>query len=200
MGHSYIVYAPLLAGVTTLFREGAIDYPNPGIAWELVEKYRVSVVFTAPTAVRMFMRHGDELPKKFDLRSLRLFTCAGEPLNPEAMNWAYRRALRQRHNSIRRRQGWKLSPAARAGAPAHHGSVSGKAGKALPGVVAEVVDQQGNKMPPNKGGLLVIRKPFPHMFRTVYGDPARYAQDWGKVPNADTTVMSPCATMTATSL
>jgi acetyl-CoA synthetase len=90
VGHSYIVYAPLLAGVTTVFREGAIDYPNPGIAWELVEKYRVSVVFTAPTAVRMFMRHGDELPKKFDLRSLRLFTCAGEPLNPEALQWAYR--------------------------------------------------------------------------------------------------------------
>ena len=90
VGHSYIVYAPLLAGVTTLFREGAIDYPNPGIAWELVEKYRVSVAFTAPTAVRMFMRHGDELPKKYDLRSIRLFTCAGEPLNPEALQWAYR--------------------------------------------------------------------------------------------------------------
>src|SRR5882672_4436522 len=90
VGHSYIVYAPLLAGVTTLFREGAIDYPQPAIAWELVEKYRASVVFTAPTAVRMFMRHGDELPKKYDLRTIRLFTCAGEPLNPEALQWTHR--------------------------------------------------------------------------------------------------------------
>ena len=82
VGHSYIVYAPLLAGVTTLFREGAIDYPHPAIAWELVEKYRASVIFTAPTAVRMFMRHGDEMPSKYDLKSIRLLTCAGEPSVP----------------------------------------------------------------------------------------------------------------------
>src|SRR5258708_10654397 len=85
VGHCYIVYAPLLAGATTLFREGAIDFPHPAIAWELVERYRASVVFTAPTAVRMFMRHGDELPQRYDLRSLRLFTCAGETYSPEAM-------------------------------------------------------------------------------------------------------------------
>lgn len=188
VGHSYIVYAPLLAGVTTLFREGAIDYPNPGIAWELVEKYRVSVVFTAPTAVRMFMRHGDELPKKYDLRSLRLFTCAGEPLNPEALQWAYRVICGNGTTAFVADNWWQTETGGPClGTLPIMAARPAKAGKALPGVVAEVVDQQGNKMPPNKGGLLVIRNPFPHMFRTVYGDPARYAQDWGKVPNAYTT-------------
>jgi acetyl-CoA synthetase len=188
VGHSYIVYAPLLAGVTTLFREGAIDYPNPGIAWELVEKYRVSVVFTAPTAVRMFMRHGDELPKKFDLRSLRLFTCAGEPLNPEALQWAYRMLCGNGTTAFVADNWWQTETGGPClGTLPIMAARPAKAGKALPGVVAEVVDQQGNPMPPNKGGLLVIRKPFPHMFRTVYGDPARYSQDWGKVPNCYTT-------------
>ena len=188
VGHSYIVYAPLLAGTTTLFREGAIDYPHPAIAWELVEKYRVSVVFTAPTAVRMFMRHGDELPKKYDLRSLRLFTCAGEPLNPEALNWAYRVICGNGECAFVADNWWQTETGGPClGTLPIMAARPAKAGKALPGVVAEVVDQQGNKMPPNKGGLLVIRKPFPHMFRTVYGDPTRYAVDWGKVPNAYTT-------------
>jgi acetyl-CoA synthetase len=188
VGHSYIVYAPLLAGVTTLFREGAIDYPNPGIAWELVEKYRVSVVFTAPTAVRMFMRHGDELPKKFDLRSLRLFTCAGEPLNPEALQWAYRMLCGNGTTAFVADNWWQTETGGPClGTLPIMAARPAKAGKALPGVVVEVVDQQGNPMPPNKGGLLVIRKPFPHMFRTVYRDPARYSQDWGKVPNCYTT-------------
>src|SRR5258707_1055610 len=88
VGHSYIVYAPLLAGVTTLFREGAIDYPNPGIAWEIVERYGVTKMFTAPTALRMFMRHGESYPAAHDLTSLRVIACAGDPLNPEAWRWA----------------------------------------------------------------------------------------------------------------
>ena len=88
VGHSYIVYAPLCAGVTTLFREGAIDYPNPGIAWEIVERYAVTKMFTAPTALRMFMRHGETYPAAHDLTSLRVIACAGEPLNPEAWRWA----------------------------------------------------------------------------------------------------------------
>jgi acetyl-CoA synthetase len=188
VGHSYIVYAPLLAGVTTLFREGAIDYPNPGVIWELVEKYRVSIVFTAPTAVRMFMRHGDELPQKYDLRSIRLFTCAGEPLNPEALQWAYRVLCGSGAHGFVADNWWQTETGGPClGTLPIMATRPAKAGKALPGVVAEVVDQQGNKMPPNKGGLLVLRKPFPHMFRTVYGDPARYAEDWGKVPNAYTT-------------
>ncbi len=188
VGHSYIVYAPLLAGATTLFREGAIDYPHPAIAWELVEKYRASVIFTAPTAVRMFMRHGDELPKKYDLSSIRLFTCAGEPLNPEALHWTHRVICNNGQSGFVADNWWQTETGGPClGTMCTFAQRPAKAGKALPGVVAEVVDQRGNKMPPNKGGLLVLRKPFPHMFRTVHGDPARYAQDWGKVPNAYTT-------------
>jgi len=188
VGHSYIVYAPLLAGATTLFREGAIDYPHPAVAWELAEKYRVSVVFTAPTAVRMFMRHGDELPRKYDLHTIRLFTCAGEPLNPEAQLWAHRVICSNGKTGFVADNWWQTETGGPClGTMPAFAARPAKAGKALPGVVAEVVDQQGNKMPPNKGGLLVLRRPFPHMFRTVYGDPARYAQDWGKVPNAYTT-------------
>ncbi|HEY6969932.1 MAG TPA: acetate--CoA ligase [Candidatus Angelobacter sp.] len=188
VGHSYIVYAPLLAGTTTLFREGAIDYPNPAIAWELVERYRASVIFTAPTAVRMFMRHGDELPKRYDLRSIRLFTCAGEPLNPEALVWAYRVICGNGEWGFVADNWWQTETGGPClGTLPVLAARPTKAGKPLPGVVAEVVDPQGNKLPPNKGGLLVLRRPFPHMFRTVYGDPARYAVDWGKVPNAYTT-------------
>jgi acetyl-CoA synthetase len=188
VGHSYIVYAPLLAGATTLFREGAIDFPHPAVAWELVEKYRASVIFTAPTAVRMFMRHGDELPKKYNLSSIRLFTCAGEPLNPEALAWTHRVICSNGTTGFVADNWWQTETGGPClGTLCTFPQRPAKAGKALPGVVAEVVDQHGNKMPPNKGGLLVLRRPFPHMFRTVYGDPARYAQDWGKVPNAYTT-------------
>ena len=88
VGHSYIVYAPLCAGATTLFREGAIDYPDPGVAWSIVERYGVTKMFTAPTALRMFMSHGEHYPAEHDLTSLRLIACAGEPLNPEAWRWA----------------------------------------------------------------------------------------------------------------
>jgi len=188
VGHSYIVYAPLLAGATTLFREGAIDFPHPAVVWEVAEKYRVSVFFTAPTAVRMFMRHGDELPKKYDLSTIRLFTCAGEPLNPEALQWAYRVICGSGKTGFVADNWWQTETGGPClGTLPCFPQRPAKAGKALPGVVAEVVDQQGNKMPPNKGGLLVLKRPFPHMFRTVYGDAARYAQDWGRFPNAYTT-------------
>ncbi len=188
VGHSYIVYAPLLAGATTLFREGAIDFPSPAIAWELVEKYRASVIFTAPTAVRMFMRHGDELPKKYDLRSIRLFTCAGEPLNPEAQAWAFRVLCGNGEWGFVADNWWQTETGGPClGTLPIMASRPAKAGKALPGVIAEVVDQTGKALPPNTGGLLVLRRPFPHMFRTVFGDPERYAKDWGRIPNAYTT-------------
>ena len=188
VGHSYIVYAPLLAGATTLFREGAIDYPSPAIAWELVEKYGVSVIFTAPTAVRMFMRHGDELPKKYNLRTIRLFTCAGEPLNPEAQSWAFRVLCGNGEWGFVADNWWQTETGGPClGTLPIMASRPAKAGKALPGVIAEIVDQHGNKLPPNTGGLLVLRRPFPHMFRTVFGDPERYAKDWGRIPNAYTT-------------
>ncbi|MBV8809649.1 MAG: acetate--CoA ligase [Acidobacteriaceae bacterium] len=188
VGHSYIVYAPLLAGATTLFREGAIDFPHPAIVWELIERYRASVIFTAPTAVRMFMRYGDQLPQGYNLRSIRLFTCAGEPLNPEAMLWAHRVLCGNGQWGFVADNWWQTETGGPClGTLPVFAARPSKAGKALPGVVAEVVDAQGNKLPPNKGGLLVLRRPFPHMYRAVYGDPDRYAEDWRKIPNAYST-------------
>ncbi|HEV2101360.1 MAG TPA: acetate--CoA ligase [Candidatus Acidoferrum sp.] len=188
VGHSYIVYAPLIAGATTLFREGAIDWPHPGIMWETVERYRASVIFTAPTAVRMFMRHGDELPKKYDLKSIRLFSVAGEPLNPEALEWAYRVVCGNGDWGFVADNWWQTETGGPClGTTAHFPARPTKAGKALPGVIAAVVDSEGKEMPPNKGGLLVLKRPFPHMYRTVYRDPERYAKNWGQVPNVYTT-------------
>jgi acetyl-CoA synthetase len=183
VGHSYIVYAPLCAGVTTLFREGAIDYPNPGIAWEIVERYGVTKMFTAPTALRMFMRYGEAYPAKYDLTSLRLIACAGEPLNPEAWRWA------QTHLAGDGKWGYVIDnwwqtelggPAL--GTPPTMAVRPGKVGVALEGSDADVVDEQGKSVPPGVGGRLVLKRPYPCMLRTVWGDPARYERDWQQIP------------------
>src|SRR5579862_7648099 len=144
VGHSYIVYAPLCAGVTTLFREGAIDYPDPGVAWEIVERYGVTKMFTAPTALRMFMRYGEGYPAAHDLTTLRVIACAGEPLNPEAWRWA------QTHLAGDGKWGYVIDnwwqtelggPAL--GTPPAGAMRPGKAGKALPGTELDVVDEIG---------------------------------------------------------
>lgn len=183
VGHSYIVYANLCAGATSLFREGAIDYPNPGVAWEIVERYRVTKMFTAPTAIRMFMRHGEKYPAARDITSLRVIACAGEPLNPEAWRWA------QTHLSGDGKWGYTVDNwwQTELGGPAL-GTLPamamrpGKAGISLPGAELDVVDEQGNPTPPGAGGLLIMRRPFPHMMRTVWGNPERYERDWKRIP------------------
>ncbi len=183
VGHSYIVYAPLCAGVTTLFREGAIDYPNPGIAWEIVERYGVTKMFTAPTALRMFMRYGENYPAAHDLTTLRVIACAGEPLNPEAWRWA------QTHLAGDGKWGYVIDnwwqtelgcPAL--GTPPSMAMRPGKVGVAVPGAEADVVDEDGNSVPPHVGGRLVLKRPFPCMLRTVWRDPARYERDWKSIP------------------
>ena len=185
VGHSYIVYAPLCAGVTTLFREGAIDYPNPGIAWEIVERYGVTKMFTAPTALRMFMRYGEAYPAAHDLTSLRVIACAGEPLNPEAWRWA------QTHLAGDGKWGYVIDNwwQTELGCPALGTAPSmpmrpGKVGLAVPGAEAEVVDEDGRPVPPNVGGRLVLKRPFPCMLRTVWRDPARYERDWQYFPGS----------------
>jgi acetyl-CoA synthetase len=179
VGHSYIVYAPLCAGVTTLFREGAIDYPNPGIAWEIVERYGVTKMFTAPTALRMFMRYGESYPAAHDLTTLRVIACAGEPLNPEAWRWA------QTHLAGDGKWGYVIDNwwQTELGGPALGTAPTmamrpGKVGVAVPGAEADVLDENGNPVAPGVGGRLVLKRPFPHMLRTVWGDPARYERDW----------------------
>ena len=184
VGHSYIVYAPLVAGATTVFREGAIDYPHPGVFYEVIDRYGVSVAFTAPTAVRMLMRYGEEYTRGYDLRSLRFLTCAGEPLNPEAWRWAYQHLCGSGEWGYMADNYWQTET----GGPCLAtlpvmAAKPGRVGLPLPGVVADVVDREGQPVTePNKGGLLVLKRPFPHMFRTVYGDPDRYAQDWNRIP------------------
>jgi acetyl-CoA synthetase len=183
VGHSYIVYAPLCAGATTLFREGAIDYPNPGIAWEIVERYGVSKMFTAPTALRMFMRYGEAYPAKYDLTSLRLIACAGEPLNPEAWRWAQTYLAGDGKWGYVVDNWWQTELGGPAlGTPPTMAVRPGKVGVALEGTDADVVDDQGKSVPPGVGGRLVLRRPYPCMLRTVWGDPARYERDWQQIP------------------
>ena len=182
VGHSYIVYAPLCAGVTTVFREGAIDFPHQGIAWEIVEKYRVSKMFTAPTAIRFFMRFGEELPAKYDLTSLKVLACAGEPLNPEAWRWAQTHLCGDGEHGYCVDNWWQTE----LGAPTIATSVTlpmrtGKAGIALAGIEASVVDAEGNEVEPNVGGRLVLRRPFPSMMRTVWNDAPRYERMWKQI-------------------
>lgn len=184
VGHSYIVYAPLLEGVTCVFREGAPDFPDPGIFWACVEKYGVNVMFTAPTAVRMFMKYGPEYVTKYDLSTLRLIAVAGEPLNPEAMRWAYKWLLDDGARGFVADNWWQTELGAPTiGTPITKYAIPGAAGLALPGVEAEVVDENGNAAPRGKGGLLALRRPFPHMMRTIWGNHHRYEMYWNEIPN-----------------
>ena len=183
VGHSYIVYAPLIAGATTVFREGAIDYPHPGVFYEVVEKYGVNVVFTAPTALRMLMRYGESYPKQYDLRSMRLLTCAGEPLNPEALRWTYEFLCGNGEWGHIVDNWWQTETGAPClGTPATIPVKPGKVGIALPGAVMDIVDREGEPITePDKGGFLVIKQPFPHFYRAVYGEPERQAKDWNTI-------------------
>ncbi len=183
VGHSYIVYAPLLEGVTAVLREGSPDYPDPGVTWRVVEKLGVNVMFTAPTAIRMFMKFGAELPAKANLASLRLITVAGEPLNPEAWRWAYEHLVAGGKRGFISDNWWQTELGGPAlGTPTSLAAKPGSVGVALPGVEAAVIDADGKEVPFGKGGLLALRRPFPHMMRTVWGDHARYKQYWEEFP------------------
>ncbi len=185
VGHSYIVYAPLCAGATTVFREGAIDFPHQAIAWEIVEKYKITKMFTAPTAIRFFMRFGEELPKKYDISSLKVLACAGEPLNPEAWRWAQTHLCGDGAHGYCVDNWWQTE----LGAPTIATPVTmpmrmGKAGVPLAGVEADVVDADGNSAAANVGGRLILRRPFPSMMRSVWNDAARYERMWKQVEGA----------------
>ncbi|MGZ6134976.1 MAG: acyl-CoA synthetase, partial [Myxococcaceae bacterium] len=183
VGHSYIVYAPLVEGITTVVREGAIDFPDPGIAWKVVEKHKVNVIFTAPTALRMFMKFGGELPAKADLSSLRLIAVAGEPLNPEACRWAFEHLVDNGKRGFIADNWWQTELGGPAlGTPLCIPARPGAVGLALPGVDAVVVDTDGKEVPKGQGGVLALRRPFPHMMRTVWGDHERWRQYWEEIP------------------
>jgi len=182
VGHSFIVYGPLSIGATILCREGVPDYPTADVTWELCERFGVNILFTAPTAIRMWMTHGDDVPERYDLSRLRLVACAGEPLNTEAHRWAQRHLVGQ-SNGLVVDNFWQTEIAAPVlGSLPTFEVRPGKVGKPLPGVDAAVVDPEGNDMPVGEGGLLVIRQPLPYMMRTIWNDHARYERYWTQVP------------------
>lgn len=181
-GHSYIVYGPLILGATSVIYEGAPNYPNPDRWWEIIEKYRVTILYTSPTSIRLFMRYGEEWVKKHDLSSLRLLGSVGEPINPEAWMWYYKNIGGERcpimdtwwqtetgHFMITPLPITPLKP--------------GSATKPFPGIQAEVFNEEGKPVE-NAGGNLVILKPWPGMLKGFYGDPERYQKTyWSKYPN-----------------
>jgi acetyl-CoA synthetase len=180
VGHSYIVYGPLVSGATVLIREGAPDYPHQGIVWEIVQKYGVSNMFTAPTALRMFMRFGREHIEKYDRSTLRVLACAGEPLNPEAWNFAQDVILENNGHCVD--NFWQTEVASPIlGTMPVMANKPGRCGKPMPGVVADVVDSQGKPVEAGKGGNLVLRQPLPYMMRTIYNDRQRYEEIWNVI-------------------
>ncbi|MDP2470473.1 MAG: acetate--CoA ligase [Candidatus Palauibacterales bacterium] len=177
-GHSYIVYGPLAAGATQVMYEGAPDWPDRGRFWELCEKYAVSVFYTAPTAIRAFMKWGAEWPDRYDLSKLRLLGTVGEPINPEAWSWYHEHLGRGRCPIVD--TWWQTETGAIMITPLP-GVVPTKPGSAtlaFPGIEATVVDQEGE---PAESGYLVIREPWPSMLRGIYGDEERYRETyWSK--------------------
>lgn len=185
VGHAIMAYGPLANGTTVVAREGAPDYLHPGIVWELVDRLQISKIYTAPTAVRMFMRYGPEHPRKYDLSSLKLLVCAGEPLNPEAQLWAYQHIMQGRGPVLD--NWWQTETAApTVGTLPSYPVKPGAAGKPFPGFRAEVLDQDGKPVPPGQAGQLCLRGPWPSMFRTIWGAPERYEQYWNQIPGVYT--------------
>ncbi len=183
-GHSYIVYGPLCNGATSVIYEGTPDFPERDRLWSIIERYKVTILYTAPTAIRTFMRWGAEFPAKHDLSSLRLLGSVGEPINPEAWMW-YREHIgggrcpvvdtwwQTETGSI------MISPL-----PGATTTLPGSATKPLPGTFADVVNDQGESVPPGGGGYLVLTRPWPSMLRGIWGDDERYKQTyWSRFPH-----------------
>ena len=173
-GHSYIVYGPLANGATTVMYEGAPNWPHDGRFWEIIEKYKVNIFYTAPTAIRAFIKWGDQWPAKYDLSSLRLLGSVGEPINPEAWMWYHRMIGQERCPIVD--TWWQtetgcimLSPL-----PGITATKPGSCTRPLPGVVPDIVNKEGESLGVNQGGLLVMKQPWPSMLRTLYGDHQRF--------------------------
>ncbi len=177
-GHSYVVYGPLSNGATTVMYEGAPNWPDEGRFWELIEKYRVSIFYTAPTAIRAFIKWGDDWPNRHDLSSLRLLGSVGEPINPEAWMW-YHKIIGQERCPIvdtwwqTETGGIMISPL-----PGITPTKPGSCTRPLPGVVPDIVTKDGQTVAGINGGLLVMRQPWPSMLRTLYGDHDRFVKTY----------------------
>ncbi len=184
-GHSYIVYGILSNGATTVMYEGAPTYPQPDRLWEIVDRYKVNIFYTAPTAIRALIKMGESWPKRHNLGSLRLLGTVGEPINPEAWMWYHQVIGKGRCPIVD--TWWQTETGAIMIAPLP-GAIPTKPGSAtlpFPGVVADVVDKAGKSVPANMGGYLVVKQPWPSMLRGVWGDPERYKkQYWSDVPGS----------------
>jgi len=182
-GHSYIVYGPLQCGATSLMYEGAPNCPEPDRFWSIIDRHQVNVFYTAPTAIRTFAKWGDQWPKKHKLESLRLLGTVGEPINPEAWMW-YREMIG--HNNCPIVDTWWQTETGSIMITPIPGAIATKPGSATKpffGVAPEIVTMEGKEVPLGSGGYLVIRKPWPAMLRTIYGDPDRYVQQyWSQIP------------------
>jgi acetyl-CoA synthetase len=182
-GHSYIVYGPLQHGATTLMYEGAPNHPEPDRFWRIIERHKVNIFYTAPTAIRAFMKWGERWPRRYEMNSLRLLGTVGEPINPEAWMW-YREVIGRGRCPIV--DTWWQTETGMIMITPLPGAIPTKPGSAtrpFPGVVADVVTRGGEPVPPGSGGYLVIKQPWPAMLRTIYGDPDRYVkQYWSEIP------------------
>ena len=182
-GHSYILYGPLANGATTVIYEGSPDYPDRDRFWAIVAKYGITIVYTAPTAIRTFMRWGEEYPRRHDLSTLRLLGTVGEPINPEAWMWYWEHIGQGRCPVVDTWWQTETGMMLIAPLPGITTLKPGSATRPLPGIVAEVVDEAGNPVGPGGGGYLTIKTPWPAMLRTIYGDPDRYVEQyWSRYP------------------
>jgi acetyl-CoA synthetase len=177
-GHSYICYGPLGIGATQVVFEGVPTYPDASRFWRMIEQHKVSIFYTAPTAIRSLIKLGNDLPKQFDLSSLRLLGTVGEPINPEAWMWYYEVVGGGRCPIVD--TWWQTETGSAMIAPIP-GAVPTKPGSCtlpLPGIIADIVDESGAQVEPGRGGFLVIKKPFPSLVRTIWNDPDRFKKTY----------------------
>ncbi len=181
-GHSYIVYGPLLAGATSFMYEGAPTFPYPDRWWAMIEKYGISILYTTPTAIRGLMRFGEAWPNRHDLSSLRLLGSVGEPINPEAWKWFHKNIGKNKCPIMD--TWWQTETGMFMIAPLPAMSLKpGSGSKPYPGVIADVVDEEGVPVKTGEEGFLVLKTPWPAMMRTIYKDPERYVKSyWSKYP------------------
>ena len=184
-GHSYIVYGPLSAGATTVMYEGSLDYPAFDRWWRIIEKYRVNIFYTSPTAIRALIRQGDHWPNGHDLSSIRLLGSVGEPINPAAWEWYHRVIGKERCPII---DTWWQTETGGVMISPMPGAVPAKPGSGtlpMPGIIPDIVDLNGYEVGNDREGFLIIRRPWPSMARTIWGDPERYKEQyWTRVPGA----------------
>ncbi len=183
-GHTYVAYGPMLNGVTQVIYEGAPNYPHKGIFWEIIQEYGVTIFYTAPTAIRMFCKWGADILKNYDLGSLRLLGSVGEPLNPEAWMWYYEHVGNKQCPIVDTWWQTETGSIMITNLPSIDHQKPGYAGKPLPGIDVELVNEHGNPIKEGSG-LLTIKKPWPSMLRTLWKDDARYRATYFRPPNYD---------------